>query len=186
MSKFLSTLALVINRKTIKENDLLVTFLTPKDGKISALAKGAKSIRSSRGNSLQLGNIVKVHLYDKNNYLWVSEAVTIIPFLQTPKNLSQISLLFYFLEAVNNLVAENQHTDQIFDVCQKTIEAVNQNKLVSFIRNEIKFIEILGFGIPNSIYQSFKDKDYKSTQSQLKLLFESLTEKKFESNRLFK
>ena len=42
MPRYLSTEALVINKKTLKETDLLITLLTPKDGKIIALAKEAK------------------------------------------------------------------------------------------------------------------------------------------------
>ena len=59
MDKYQSTVGIVINKKTIKETDLLVTLLTPKNGKIIALAKGAKNIKSSRLSSLQLGNIIR-------------------------------------------------------------------------------------------------------------------------------
>ena len=98
MEKYQNTIGIVINKKTVKETDLLITLLTPQYGKIIALAKGAKNIKSSRLSSLQLGNTIKVQLYKKNDYVWLSEAKTIIPFLQFDKSLTQINLLFYFLE----------------------------------------------------------------------------------------
>ncbi len=186
MNRYLSTIAIVINKKTIKESDLLITLLTPSDGKIVALAKGAKNIKSSRQGSLQLGNTIKVQIYSKNDRQWISEATNLQPFLRSSKTLSQVNLLFYFLEAVNSLIAENQQHDHIFQICQDTIESINQNKLISFIDNEIKFIEELGFGIPKSIYTSYQNKDYLSTQKSLKLLFEDISEKKFESSQLFR
>jgi len=186
MDKYQNTLGIVINKKTIKETDLLVTLLTPRQGKIIALAKGAKNIRSSRLSSLQLGNTIKVQLYQKNDFLWLSEAQTVNPFLQSEKNLTQLNLLFYFLEILNRLIAENQQIENIYQISQEIIDAINQNQLNRYIKNEILFIETLGFGVPNEINQYFQKKDYKTTQQLIKGFFESIIEKPLESNKLFK
>ncbi|HPT65955.1 MAG TPA: DNA repair protein RecO [Candidatus Woesebacteria bacterium] len=186
MDKYQSTVGIVINKKTIKETDLLVTLLTPKNGKIIALAKGAKNIKSSRLSSLQLGNIIKVQLYQKNDFLWLSEAQTITPFLQHNKSLTQINLLFYFLEILNRLIAENQQIENIYKISQDLVEAINQNQLHRYIKNEILFLETLGFGVPDEITQYFKKEDYKTTQQLIKGFFESIIEKPLESNKLFR
>ena len=186
MDKYQNTIGIVINKKTVKETDLLITLLTPRLGKIIALAKGAKNIKSSRLSSLQLGNTVKVQLYQKNDFLWLSEAQTITPFLQSEKNLTQLNLLFYFLEILNRLIAENQQIENIYQISQEIIDAINQNQLNRYIKNEILFIETLGFGIPNEINQYFEKKDYKTTQQLIKGFFESIIEKPLESNKLFK
>jgi len=185
MDKYQNTIGIVINKKTVKETDLLITLLTPKQGKIVALAKGAKNIKSSRLSSLQLGNTIKVQLYQKNDFLWLSEAKTITPFLQSEKNLTQINLLFYFLEILNRLIAENQHIDHIYQISQEIIDAINQNQLNRYIKNEIRFLETLGFGVPDEINQYFQKKDYKTTQQLIRRFFESIIEKPLESNKLF-
>ena len=82
MERYQSTLGIVINKRTSKENDLLVTVLTPKSGKIVALAKGAKNIKSSRLGNLQLGNTIKIQLYQKNDFNWISETQNILLTLQ--------------------------------------------------------------------------------------------------------
>ncbi|MDD2483089.1 MAG: DNA repair protein RecO [Candidatus Shapirobacteria bacterium] len=186
MEKYQNTVGIVINKKTIKETDLLVTLLTPRNGKIVALAKGAKNIKSSRLSCLQLGNTIKVQLYQKNDYLWLSEAQTITPFLQHDKNLTQINLLFYFLEILNRLIAENQQIESIYQISQEIIDAINQNQLNRYIKSEILFLETLGFGVPTEINQYFAKKDYKTTQQLIKGFFESIIEKPLESNKLFK
>jgi len=186
MDRYLSTLGIVINKKTSKEADLVITLLTPKLGKIVALAKGAKNIRSSRLGNLQLGNTIKVQLYQKNNFNWLSESQNIIPFMQTDKNLAQLNLLFYFLEIVNQLIAENQHIEKVFDISQNIINAINKNLLNSYIQNEINFLEVLGFGVPQDIKENFAKKDYKTSQKLIKRFFESIIEKPLESNKLFK
>ena len=186
MERYQLTIGLVINKRTSKESDLLITILTPKLGKIIALAKGAKSIKSSRLGNLQLGNTIKLQLYQKDNFNWISETQNIIPFLQTNKSLAQLNLLFYFLEIANQLIAENQHIEGIFEVSQKIVEAINKNLLHQYIFNEIKFLELLGFGIPPEIKQYFLQKDYKTSQKLIKRFFESIIEKPLESNKLFK
>ncbi len=186
MDRYISTIGIVINKKTSKEADLIITLLTPKIGKIVALAKGAKSIRSSRLGNLQLGNIIKVQLYQKNNFLWISETQNIIPFLQTDKNLAQLNLLFYFLEIVNQFIAENQQIEKIFTISQNIITAINKNLIHQYIQNEIYFLETLGFGIPQDIKNNFYHKDYKTSQKLIKRFFESIIEKPLESNKLFK
>lgn len=186
MDKYQNTIGIVINKKTVREVDLLVTLLTPKQGKVVALAKGAKNIKSSRLSSLQLGNIIKVQLYQKNDYLWLSEAQTIVPFLLNEKKLTQLNLLFYFLEILNRLIAENQQIENIYQISQEIIDSINKNQLNRYIKNEIIFIETLGFGIPNEINQYFKKNDYRTTQQLIKGFFESIIEKPLESNKLFK
>ena len=186
MDRYKTTLGIVINKKTVKESDILVTLLTPRDGKIVALAKGAKNIKSSRLGNVQLGNIIKVHLYQKDNFLWLSESENIHPFLQNNKNLTQLNLLFYFLEITNRLIAENQHIEKIFDISQNVIDAINKNMINKYIQNEINFLEVLGFGIPLDIKETFRQKDYKTSQKLIKRFFESIIEKPLESNKLFK
>jgi DNA repair protein RecO (recombination protein O) len=186
MERYQSTLGIVINKKTSKEADLFITLLTPNLGKITALAKGAKNIKSSRLGNLQLGNTIKVQIYQKDNFNWISESQNLVPFMQTDKNLAQLNLLFYFLEIVNQLIAENQQIEKVFDISQNIINAINKNLLGSYIQNEINFLEVLGFGVPHDIKENFANKDYKTSQKLIKRFFESIIEKPLESNKLFR
>jgi len=185
MPHFQNTLGIVIKNKTIKESDLFITLLTPNLGKITCLAKGAKNIRSSRLGSLQLGNIIKAHLYQKNDFLWLAESTTISQFLHTKKKLTQLNLLFYFLEILNYFIAENQQISQSYPIAEKVITAINHNNLADFIRHEIEFIRILGFGLPDNIPTAFNNKDYIGCQKLIKTHLESIIEKPLESNKLF-
>jgi DNA repair protein RecO (recombination protein O) len=186
MEHFQNTLGIVIKTKTVKESDILVTLLTPQLGKITALAKGAKNIKSSRLGSLQLGNIIKANLYKKNDFLWLSESTTLSQFLHTKKNLTQLNLLFYILEILNLVIAENQQLPDVYETSEKIITAINHNHLAEFIKYEIKLINILGFGLPEEINKSFKQKNYINSQKLIKRHLESIIEKPLESNKLFK
>lgn len=186
MNRYQSTTATVINKKSIKETDLLITLLTPQMGKVVALAKGVKNIKSSRLGSLQLGNEIKVSLFKKGEYLWISECVSASPHATKRQSLTQLNLLFYFLEVLNQLTAENQHTVGTYPIVRQIIEAINQNKFHHYIQGEINFIKALGFGMPSEIISSFNQKDYKTCQGYIKGFLESIIEKPLESNKLFK
>ncbi|MBU3935307.1 DNA repair protein RecO [Patescibacteria group bacterium] len=185
MSPYLSTLALVINKKKTKEADLFVTLLTPHHGKIMALAKGAQNIKSSRLSALQLGNTIKTQLYQKNDFTWISQAQTQNAFLQNPKNLAQLNLLFYFLETINNLVVENQHTDFVYPLSQKIISAIQNNQVKNYLQNEIELIKTFGFGLPLEIVDNFQKGDYPKTQKQIQQFLQSIIEKPLQSPGLF-
>lgn len=186
MDKYKNTEAIVINCRNFKENDQIITLLTPRMGKIITFAKGIKNIKSRRLGSLQLGNIIKAHLYQKNDFFWISEAQAVSQFLQTDKGLVQINLLFYFLEIINQLIAENQQIEGAYLISKNIIQSINQNKVFGYIKNEISLLEILGFGVPPEIKNSFSQKDYKTAQKLIKDFFESIIEKPLESNKLFK
>lgn len=186
MNRYSNTQGLVINKKSIKEADLLITLLTPDQGKVIALAKGVKNIKSSRIGSLQLGNLIKVNLYTKDGRNWISEAQTITQFLKTEKNLAQVNLLFYFLEIINILIAENQHIPQIFEISKNIIESINHNLVNKYIGNEIKLLQTLGYGITPEIEKGYQMRDYRTAQKYIKQYFESIIEKPLKSNELFR
>jgi len=185
MLHFQSTFGIVIKSKTIKESDLLITLLTPDLGKITVLAKGAKNIKSTRLGSLQLGNIIKAQLYQKNDFLWLSESTTISQFLHIKKNLTQLNLLFYFLELLNYFIADNQQIFHLYQISEKVITAINHNNLGDFIKYEIEFIRTLGFGLPDSIQATYKRRDFIGCQKLIKIHLESIIEKPLQSSKLF-
>jgi DNA repair protein RecO len=186
MDRYQNVLAIVIGKKTYRDQDLIVTLLTKDIGKIFAIAKGVKNIRSRRLGTLQLGNQVKISLYQKDQRYWVNESATIDSFLSEPKNLAQTNLLFYLLEIINCLVAENQQIEGVYQKTSLAIKAISQNRVPQFIQNEIELLRDFGFGIPPEIDRSFAAKDFKTTQRLIKVFTESIIEKPLESNKLFR
>ena len=186
MPSYSNTQGLVINKRTYQDNDLVITMLTQNLGKIVVKAVGAKNIKSSRLSTLQLGNIIRCSIYEKNGQYWLSESLTVSSFLTHRKSLTQHNLLFYFLELINQLVAENQDTPGMYKLSTNIVNAINNDNVKSYIGNEIALIKLLGFGIPPEIQQYYSQANYKSCQKYIKNFLESIIEKKLESNRLFR
>jgi DNA repair protein RecO (recombination protein O) len=186
MERNITTHAIVIKKQRRGEGDLLLTLFTPNLGKINCLAKGVQSLKSRRLGHLEIGNIIKVSLYQKNNFLWLSESESELSFLYHSQKLGQINLLFYFLEIANQLLPPNQDLPEIYPVLAKIIESISQDQFNIFIKNEILFLEELGYGVPQEIKNNFEKSDYKNTQQLIKKYCESIIEKPLVSNKLFK
>ncbi|HPD44939.1 MAG TPA: DNA repair protein RecO [Candidatus Woesebacteria bacterium] len=186
MSKYKTVQGIVINKKPTRDNDLIITLLTPNEGKIVCLAKGARSIKSHRLGHLQLGNILKVSIYQKGDFRWLTESQTLQAFLQTPKKLVQLNLLFLFLEFINQLVPENQINPGLYQICQKIIKAIDKNQFKSYINYEINLIQLLGFGTPPEIINAYQANELKTAQNLIKNFLESIIEKPVKSNQLFR
>lgn len=180
----LNTTAIVINTKNNQENNLLVTLLTPNLGKIIVRASGAKSIKSKRSPNLQLGNIIKVSLYQKNNHYWLTECQSSLSFLQIDHQLIQLNLLFYFLEILKNFAPENESLPELFKLSSQAINSLYQNSWPKFIKIQIEILNTLGFGAPTDLQQNYLNKNYQLAQQQLILYFESILQKPLFSHKL--
>jgi DNA repair protein RecO len=184
MNASFTTKAIVISRKSQQEKNISLTLLTPNLGKIYAIATGAKSIKSRRQGSLQPGNIINVHLFPKEKFFLITEVETTNSFLLFKKNLIQLNLLFCILEIVRNVSSENEPSLPLFSNIESIILSLQENHLYSFLNNQIKLLNLLGFGIPSGINQNLLDKKYHQVQQQLLNYFESILEKPLFSRKL--
>ena len=125
MPRYLNTLAIIINHRRYLESDQIITLLTPKLGKLSVSSKGSTSAKSHRLGSLELGNLIKTQLYEKNDRYWLTDTVVISHTLSSAKSLTQLNLVFYFLEIINHFISENQHSEGAFQILQSLLESVD-------------------------------------------------------------
>jgi len=176
--------AIIVNIRNSREKDIQITILTPNLGKINVVAAGAKSIKSVRSQSLQLGNIVSVSLYQKNNFYWLTESQSILSFLQKDHQLVQLNLLFYFLEIIKNFAPESESSPVLFELSATAITSLYNNQWPKFIKNQIDILNTLGFGAPLDLQQNYLDKNYQLAQQQLILYFESILQKPLASHKL--
>lgn len=181
---YIKTKAIVINKKAYKENDVLVTALSQNLGKIFFIAKGASSHKSHRNATLQLGNLIQIDLYQKNDFYWLSDSKTIKNFIKTDKSLNQIKYAFYFLEIINQLVAQDQDTLNLFDKSIKIFEAIETKSFSKYVDYQIDFINMLGFGIPNEISKLQQQKKYPSCLEKLIDHIESIIQNPLQSSKI--
>ena len=124
-SKDIRAFGIVLRRTNIGEADRMINLITPQ-GKISAVAKGAR-----REKSKLAGGIEMFTLSDYNIHLGRSEVGIITGAKMVKhyggiiKDFNKIELAGFFLKKTN-LVAEQSDSEEFFDILRQSLEGLNE------------------------------------------------------------
>ena len=92
------TAGLVLRETETKESDKILTVLTPELGRISVIAKGARSRRSKYTAACQLLAYGEMTLRRKGEWYYLAEASTIELFDGVRQDIARLALAAYFAE----------------------------------------------------------------------------------------
>ena len=92
------TAGLVLRETETKESDKILTVLTPELGRISVIAKGARSRRSKYTAACQLLAYGEMTLRRKGEWYYLAEASTIELFDGVRQDIERLALAAYFAE----------------------------------------------------------------------------------------
>ncbi|MBU1104363.1 DNA repair protein RecO [Candidatus Parcubacteria bacterium] len=106
--RFFTTTAIVLRRINYSDSDRIYTLLTPDLGKISAIAKGVRKIKSRKAGHLDLGCIVKVSLAEGKNLHILTQAETIQTVEFAKGNLKLANAILEAIESINKALYEGQ------------------------------------------------------------------------------
>ena len=140
--------AYVIHSRPYKETSLIVTFLTEKKGKISAVAKGAKRKNSGLSGNLEPFQCLNIDYRGKSDLksLVLAEPIEVFEDFFGSENLYSA---FYVNELINYLVAQADESMEIFDIYKKCISNLKRNNQIEKILRdfELNILSTLGYEI---------------------------------------
>jgi DNA repair protein RecO (recombination protein O) len=142
---------IVIKRINIGEADKLITFFTKQKGKVVCLAKGIRKIFSKRAPSLELFNQVSMYVVKGKSLDLIAEVKTLHNFSGLQKKLTLLSNVYYLIELIDRLTAENQENRHIYQLLLATLEQINKQQKVEenqIIEFQTELLTNLGFGLP--------------------------------------
>ena len=111
MSSLLSVKGLIIRSVDMKEADRLVTIFTEEMGIVSAIAKGARSLRSRYMSSTMLFCYGSYELYKKGEYYWIREAELHESFFHLRDEIDRLALAGYLCEVLSFVGTEEAERD---------------------------------------------------------------------------
>ena len=114
---------LVIRSKNHGENDRLVTVLTAQ-GKITAIAKGARSMRSKMLNLTQPFVYGNFELTDKNGYTWMRGGSIDQMFYELREDIEKLFLATYVCDVAHELSGENADCAEMLRLTSNTLFAL--------------------------------------------------------------
>lgn len=175
MTKSYKAVGLVLKQLNFGEADRLLTVFTKEFGLIRLLAKGVRKTTSRKRGHLELFSKVSLACIKGKNLDLIIEADMLDNFSTLRQNLNRVRIAYLFSELVNELSAENQEHEDIYDLLLLYFTQLNSaNASKDLIINfEKSLLEILGFGLPE-----------KQDQLSLETYISSITEKPIRSKKI--
>ncbi len=119
MSRTSKTEGIVLKKKNLPNQDMIVTIFSEVMGKIRILAKGVKKISSKRLPHLQTGNIINAVIYNSEKRLYLQETSLISGLTQIKKDSKKISFVYFYFHIIDRLLPENQQEPDIYNAVKR-------------------------------------------------------------------
>ena len=128
------------------EADKILTILTERFGKIKAIAKGVRKIKSHLAGSLEPFMLVNLQLHEGKTFYIVTGAAIEKDFPGIHSDLQKTAKAFFLGEMVDRFVEENQIVPEVFDLFSKALAFQEENSRELILRAfELKIVEAAGF-----------------------------------------
>ncbi len=138
---------LVIRTTDIRESDRLLTIFTEEMGVVTALAKGARSLKSRKMSSTMQFCYSNFVLYQKGELYWVKDAELIESFFDIRNSIEGLALAAYIADVLSD-VTVSQEEESLLRLSLNSLYAIGKGKhpldkiKAAF---EIRAASILGF-----------------------------------------
>ncbi len=108
MKRTLKTEAIVLRKRSLPNQDKIVTLFTKELGKLNVFAKGIKKITSRRLPHVQTANLINTVLYKKDDRFYLQETTLLSGFSQIKKDKFKINLLYKYIFVLERLLPDSQ------------------------------------------------------------------------------
>lgn len=138
---------LVLRTTDINESDRMVTIYTEEMGLISAMAKGARSLKSRKMSSTMQFCFSSFVLYTQGERCWIKEASLIESFFELRESIEGLALAGYIVEVLNNVATAEADKD-LLRLCLNSLYAIAKKKApLAIVKGafEIRVASMLGF-----------------------------------------
>ncbi len=174
----------MIGRKDFGEADKIIVFLTEREGKLKALAKGVRKINSRRLSSLELGNQVKLLVYKGKAFDIITE-VAVIDYFGLKTSSTQLGGIFFLCELVNRLLPEGESNRQIYQQFLEVRKAIKSGKIEKIVFFEAELLKLLGYGLEPRIKEWLEKRKLREAHQALKTRIETIIERPIKSLAIF-
>ena len=103
-----ATDGLVVREYELGEHDKMLTLLTPSYGRISVIAKGARSLKNKYMSPARLFTYANYELHRRGDMMWLRSAEVIESFPQLEKEITRLYLAQYLVDLACELSGEGE------------------------------------------------------------------------------
>lgn len=140
--------SIVLRHKDWGEADRLLTIYTREQGKVRALAKGARKVTSRKAGHLQPFTYVTLQLAKGRDLLIVTQAETVNAFLPLHDDLMKTGHAAYVVELLDRFTYEEEGGNPtLFRLLTETLERINKEEdtWLAIRYYEMRLLDVVGF-----------------------------------------
>jgi len=143
--------AIVLNKLNYGNTSLICNLFTAEQGKISIIAKGARSKKNIHSAVLQPANFIELIYYykDRRNIQTLKEASIINNYYNLKKSYDKLLCSLVIVDLINKISLQNNPCDIIFRLTEKTLAKINltkdENIKIYYIFFQIQLLIYLGY-----------------------------------------
>lgn len=143
--------AIVLRARDLGEADKILTLFTRELGKVSAVAKGVRKIKSKNRGAVQPFSRTSIMLYQGRNLDTVTQCQLLEGFPNLRNDLERLSYAAYFAQLVDLMLPEREKNEDVFLLLLTTFYLLSyagfQDGSLELVARqfEIKLIALLGY-----------------------------------------
>jgi len=139
--------AIVLRHIELGEADRLLWLYTPQRGKVRAIAKGVRKIRSRKAGHLEPFTRVKLQLARGRDLLIITQAETIDAYLTLREDLTNLGYAAYVVELLDRFTYDEDENRGLFQLLSDTLSRLNTepDPLIPVRYYEIRILDLLGY-----------------------------------------
>lgn len=139
--------AVVLKHKDWGEADRLIFLFTLEHGKIRAIAKGVRKLKSRKAGHLEPFTQVNLMLAKGRDIPIITQVETIEPYFKIRKDMLMTTFASYVIELLDRFTYEEGENQALFRLLTKTLDRINHSEKINLaIRYyEIRLLDIVGF-----------------------------------------
>jgi len=145
---FVSTEGLVLHQTKYSETDKILTIFTKKNGKIQAIAKGARNPKSSLIATTQVFCHSNLMLYKGKSFYHINQGEVLNSFYNLRDDLYKLAYATYMIELISVGVADEEPNTKLFEMIIKALKVLSESKqdlnklTIAFM---LKYISFIGY-----------------------------------------
>lgn len=141
--------SIILKRVAYGEADLIVTFFCRDLGKLSGIAKSARSSIKRFGGAFEPGTLVSLSYTSRHesSLVQISEARVLRPVIGVVKTLKRINALSYSIELALRFLQERQRAEDKFNLLSSRIEHLSERDpdVLDSLIYELEWLKYCGF-----------------------------------------
>lgn len=141
------TQAIVLGHIEYGEADRIIRLFTAEKGKITAIAKGIRKIRSRKAGHLEPFTRVSLFLAKGRDLDIITQAETLDPYIGLREDLERVALASYVVEVIDRFTYEEGQNVGMFQLLANTLSRLEtqQNAETVVHYYETRLLDLLGF-----------------------------------------